>query len=77
MLKHEAMPSQFAICIDNAGYAVSLEKGKVYRVIPDADAAAYGEMRVLDESGEDYLFPAGRFVVIDLPQEVQDVLLAA
>lgn len=74
---HNPTPHQLALCFDNTGYAVLLEKGKVYQVIPDADAASFGEVRIVDESGEDYLFPARRFVVIDLPQEVRDVLLSA
>lgn len=68
---------QFVICLDNIGYAASLEKGKVYQLIPDADADAFGAVRIVDESGEDYLFPARRFAPITLPQEVRDVLLAA
>ncbi len=68
---------QFVICLDSTGYAVSLEKGKAYQVIPDAEAASHGEVRVVDETGEDYLFPARRFVIIDLPQEVRDVPQAA
>jgi len=78
---HETEPEngalpQFVICLDNTGYAVSLEKGKVYQVIPDADAASFGEVRIVDESGEDYLFPARRFASITLPQEVKDALLS-
>ncbi len=49
----------------------------MYRLIPDADAASFGEVRIVDESGEDYLFPARRFAPITLPQEVRDVLLTA
>ncbi len=71
------MPQQFAICLDNTGYAVSLEKGKMYQLIPDADAASFGEVRIIDETGEHYLFSARRFAPIPLPQEVRDVLLAA
>ena len=67
---------QFVICLDNTDYGVSLEKGKVYQVIPDADASSFGAVRIVDETGEDYLFPARRFAPITLPQEVQDVLLA-
>lgn len=57
----------FALCIDNEGYAASLEKHKVYRIIPDEDAARHGDLRIVDESGEDYLFAAKRFVVVELP----------
>jgi len=60
--------AQLASCLDNAGYAVLLEKGKVYQVIPDADAASFGEVRMIDETGKDYLFPACRFAPVILPQ---------
>jgi hypothetical protein len=60
----------FAVCVDNSGYPASLELYKIYRVLPDDDAAADGDLRIIDESGEDYLYSADRFVLIDLPQEV-------
>lgn len=53
--------SQFAICLNNEGYEASLEIGKVYRAIPDREAAALGYIRMVDESGEDYAFAADRF----------------
>ena len=65
---------QFALCLDNEGYPASLEVGKVYRVIPDQDAAAHGYLRVIDESGEDYAFTATRFHMIDLPLAVGQAL---
>jgi hypothetical protein len=69
--------NRFAICIRNEGYPVSLELGKVYPVIADADAAEDGMIRVVDESGDDYLFDGGRFVVITLPvAEAHSVLQA-
>lgn len=68
---------QFAICLDNEGYPASLEVGKLYRVIPDDEAAAHGYIRVIDESGEDYAFTASRFHVIELPLAVGRALLAA
>ena len=55
------------ICVKNSQYPASLELRKIYRVLRDADAAEYGLLRVMDESGEDYLYPADRFVPIDLP----------
>lgn len=66
---------KFAVCIDNAGYPASLELHKIYRVLPDRSAEMDGELRIVDESGEDYLYPAGRFVVVDLPQSVEKSLL--
>src|SRR5947209_12922183 len=68
---------QFALCLDNEGYPVSLEVGKLYRVIPDEEAAAHGYVRVVDESGEDYAFAAGRFHPVELPQAVEKALLSA
>lgn len=67
----------FAVCINNAGYPASLELHKIYRVIPDADAAKDGDVRVIDESGEDYLFPAGWFAIVKLPPAVQKSILRA
>jgi hypothetical protein len=53
----------FAVCIDNSGYWASLELHKIYRVLPDEKAAADDLVRVIDESGEDYLFSAERFIL--------------
>jgi hypothetical protein len=67
--------SQFAICINNSEYPASLELHKIYRVLPDEDAATEGDIRVIDESGEDYLYPAGWFVLVELPEIVERSLL--
>ncbi|PKO20325.1 MAG: hypothetical protein CVU38_20715 [Chloroflexi bacterium HGW-Chloroflexi-1] len=64
----------FAICIYNFEYPASLEMHKTYQVLPDDDAAADGDLRIIDESGEDYLYPAGYFVLIDLPRAAEQVL---
>jgi hypothetical protein len=69
--------SKFAVCINNSGYPASLELHKIYRVLPDEDAAADGDVRIIDESGEDYLYPADRFVPIAVPESVQKSLLKA
>ena len=63
--------------MDNYEYPASLELHKIYRALPDAVAAADGDLRVSDESGEDYLYPAEYFVLVELPQDVQDSLLSA
>ena len=69
---------QFAVCINNTEYPASLERHKIYRVLPDEQAAADGDLRIIDESGEDYLYPASWFIPIAVPQAVQEsVLLAA
>jgi hypothetical protein len=72
---HHSDP-QFAVCVDNEGYPASLEVGKIYRVVPDDDAAAHGYIRVVDESGEDYGYTAERFYPIDLPVRLEEILLA-
>ncbi len=69
--------SQFAICLNNEGYEASLEVGKVYRAIPDREAAAHGYIRMVDESGEDYAFAADRFYEVELPPLVEATLAAA
>ena len=70
-------PSRFAVCVNNADYPASLELHKIYRILPDADAASDGDLRVVDESGEDYLYPKEYFVLIELPQEVKKSVLRA
>jgi hypothetical protein len=62
--------TRFAICIDNSEYPASLETHKIYRVIPDADAEDNGDLRIIDESGEDYLYPANYFILVDLPHNI-------
>src|SRR5262245_14494448 len=68
---------QFVVCMNNAEYPASLELYKIYRVLPDADAARDGDIRVIDESGEDYLYPAAYFVSIEVPKEVEHAMLHA
>lgn len=65
---------KYVICVNNDDYAASLEVRKLYASLPDDDAAQHGQIRVIDESGEDYLYPAANFVAIDLPAEVEDTL---
>jgi hypothetical protein len=69
------MKTRFAVCIDNSEYPASLEIHKIYRVIPDQDAEKDGFLRIIDESGEDYLFFATYFVPIDLPQATERALM--
>ena len=63
------------MCVCNDGYEASLERNKIYVVIPDAAAEREGDLRVVDESGEDYLFAADRFVAVDVPAAVKASLL--
>ena len=72
-----AKTRQLALCLRNKGYEVSLERRKIYQVLPDRDAAAHRQLRVIDESGEDYLYPATFFVLIKLPRTVRRAVLAA
>ena len=67
----------FVICVKNEGYEASLELHKVYRVLPDPDAENEGDIRVVDESGEDYFYPADWFVPIEVPDAVQASLSEA
>ncbi len=68
--------SRFVLCIRNED-CDDLEPRKIYQVLPDQSAAADGYIRVIDESGEDYLYPQDYFVPIDLPQAAQKALLSA
>jgi hypothetical protein len=71
MKKSTGTGKQFVICIDNSGYSASLALHKVYAVLPDERAAVDDFLRVVDESGEDYLYSAKRFVSVELPQKVK------
>lgn len=62
-MKQQLLKTQYALCVKNEGYAASLERGKMYRVVPDTDAAGHGCIRVIDESGEDYLYPKDYFLI--------------
>lgn len=73
----ENISENFVVCINNENYPSSLELHKIYRVLPDNDAAVDGDLRVVDESGEDYLYPLSYFVPIQVPQIVEESLLKA
>lgn len=62
---------KFVVCINNGEYPASLELYKIYRILSDTDAEQDGDLRVIDESGEDYLYPAEWFVQISLPYQVE------
>jgi hypothetical protein len=74
---NRAGESRFVVCVANDGYPASLELHKIYRVLPDKQAERDGDLRVIDESGEDYLFPAKWFVPVKVPQVVKTSLLRA
>lgn len=65
------------LCLRNDGYEVSLERRKIYTAVPDRDAARHGQVRIIDESGDDYLYPATYFAPIELPRAVRRAVLAA
>jgi hypothetical protein len=66
----------FALCVENKD-SEDLEKRKIYQVLPDDKAEKEGYLRVIDESGEDYLYPASYFIFIQLPREAQEALQPA
>ena len=72
MSKHE-----FAVCVDNRGYEVSLEIRKLYEVLADAKAEQHGQIRIIDESGEAYLYPATSFSRVSLPDNVVERVFLA
>jgi hypothetical protein len=67
----------FAVCLNNKGYPASLEIRKLYQTIPDTTAAKVRQVRVVDESGEDYLCPENYFAAVQLPQAAERALLRA
>ncbi len=67
---------QFALCLENEGNEASLILGKVYRILPDARAAKDDFVRIVDESGEDYLFHKSQFAFVTFPQTVRKKILA-
>lgn len=68
---------QLVVCVDNDGYAVSLEKRKIYLSLRDVVAEKQGMLRIVDESGEDYLYPKTFFREVDLPMAVRRAVMAA
>lgn len=68
---------ELVICVKNDGYDVSLERRKLYVSIADSAAEKHGQVRVVDESGEDYLYPQEFFVAVELPQAIRRAVLSA
>ena len=77
MAKSSVSKRRFVVCVKNAGYEVSLERRKIYVCIEDEDAHTQKFIRVIDESGEDYLFPEKMFIPIELPQPIRRAVLTA
>ncbi|MEN6450608.1 MAG: hypothetical protein ABFC96_08970 [Thermoguttaceae bacterium] len=70
-------PRQYVVCVGNRGYRVSLVVRRLYECLPDPEAEAHKMLRVVDESGEDYLYPAKLFVPIEVPKAVGKAFAAA
>ena len=77
LTKAEIQTPLFAICINNADYRASLERGKLYPVVPDAEADSHGYICVIDESGEAHGYAAERFFPLEVPQALAEALHAA
>jgi hypothetical protein len=76
MEQHNINP-QYVICIKNDEYPASLEPKKIYQAIPDPQASEHGYVRIIDESGEDYLYPADYFIPIELPKAIEKMFSSA
>lgn len=77
MSSKKKVARRYAVCIKNRGNEASLERNKLYVVLPDSRAEADDLMRVIDEDGEDYLYPADWFVAVEVPRAVEQSLLKA
>ena len=66
------MRHKFLLCVDNEGYEASLEVRKLYERIPDKEADRHNQVRVIDESGEDYLYPSKFFASVKLPMQIKN-----
>jgi hypothetical protein len=76
IMAKKSKEQSFALCTENEECG-DLEKRKIYRVLPDDEAAKEGYLRIVDESGEDYLYPESYFILLELPREAQDALQVA
>lgn len=77
MTRVKGKRARLVVCIRNDEYPVSLEKRKIYQVIPDPDAESHRQLRVIDESGEDYLYPVEYFVPVELPEAAEKAVIDA
>jgi hypothetical protein len=66
---------RFVICINDGGYVDDLKVRMIYQILPDESAARSNYLRIIDETGEDYLYPANLFVSIEVPRDVEEALL--
>lgn len=77
MSQGKTVEHRYAVCVSNDGNEASLERNKLYAILPDQRAEADGLVRVIDEDGEDYLYPASWFVAVEVPKAVQESVLKA
>jgi hypothetical protein len=75
MKKRRNRSPRFVVCLRNDGYPEALELRKLYRVLPDAQAAKVGHVRVIDESGEDYLYPKSFFAAVRVSEPIKRALV--
>jgi len=76
-MRHNRSGTRFLVCVYNENYPVSLQILKIYERLPDRQAERDGLVRVIDEDGEDYLYPANFFVPLDLPKDVEEIIESA
>ena len=69
--------TDYVVCVDNTDFPAALERRKIYEVVPDEQAAQHSLVRVIDESGEDYLYPSHYFLIVELPQPIRQALALA
>ncbi len=69
------MKHQFLLCVENEGYEASLEVRKLYEKLPDKEAERHNQVRIIDESGEDYLYPSSFFAPVRLSMQTRDKIL--
>ena len=69
------MKHKFLLCVDNKGYEASLELRKLYQTIPDREAKRHDQVRIIDESGEDYLYPSEFFAPVRLPMQTKNRII--
>lgn len=77
MKQRASKNKRFVVCVRNTGYSASLELRKIYQAVADREAEAHGLIRVIDESGEDYLYPAKCFLSLELPRSVESAVRRA
>jgi hypothetical protein len=77
MTTNTQVNTPIAVCIQNTDAVASLEVRKIYQILPDEDAQKHNLVRVIDESGDDYLYPTSYFLIIDVPQSVKEAVLKA